>query len=77
MLPLDTDYRFCRVYDDQYAWIEAEFGAEVAGDANYGWGCGEFDVATKVYGHGVLCSWLEQPKGKGTRYVVMHMFRPF
>jgi hypothetical protein len=77
MLPLDTGYRYRRVYDDQYAWIEAEFGVDAANSADYDWGCGECDMTTKVYGHGMLISWIGQPKGKGTRYIISHDFQPF
>jgi hypothetical protein len=48
------------IYDEQADWIRAHFGQKAADNANYGWGVSGgddyLDVATKVYGHGVLRS---------------------
>ena len=48
------------IYDSQMAYIRAKFGDEAERNANYGWGVvcsgNHIDVATKVYGHGVLRS---------------------
>lgn len=48
-----------KIYRAQIRWIEKKFGKKSALEANYGWGVstcedGSPDVATKVYGHGVL-----------------------
>lgn len=58
-----------RVYDQQYKTILAECGQDAADNANYGWGVSggarTVDVATKVYGHGVLVSIAERGIGGG------------
>jgi hypothetical protein len=45
----------------QERWIEERFGEDAADGANYGWGSDECEVATKVYGHGVLVTKVDGP----------------
>lgn len=63
-----TDKQEDRVYDAQIKWMEKKFGKKV--QANLGWAVTDEEISTKVYGHGVLTSWIE--KGK-----VKHDFQPF
>lgn len=62
------------IYDEQFTYIEREFGKNAAGNANYGWGVAADDthvsIATKVYGHGILVS--ERHKGERR---IHHEFR--
>jgi hypothetical protein len=64
-----------RIYRAQYRWIKKNYGQRPANDANYGWGVsssddGSPDVATKVYGHGVLRTWIESGR-------IKHDFNPY
>lgn len=49
-----------RIYIEQEKYIKEHFGEHAADVANYGWGVdgqkNGINIATKVYGHGVLCS---------------------
>lgn len=51
-----------RAYDEQYNEILRQYGKDAADKANYGWGVSGdddgTDIATKVYGHGVLSSYI-------------------
>ena len=63
-------------WEPQYTYIKEHFGDEAADHANYGWGICEDDnalrVATKVYGHGVLCTVVSR-----SNEAITHTFRPF
>lgn len=65
-----TDEQERQIYDAQDRWINRRFGHEAAAMANYGWGATEWDIATKVYGHGVLRSWIAEGR-------VQHEFSKF
>ncbi len=58
----DTDKTETALYASQYEWIKTHYGEQAAENANYGWAVisnGEspfLEVATKVYGHGLLMS---------------------
>ncbi len=54
-----TDELEDKIYDAQEAYILEKFGKQAAVDANYGWGADYDSISTKVYGHGVLTSYIE------------------
>ena len=58
------------IFEAQQDFITKRFGDEAFRDANYGWAIDGNTVTTKVYGHGILTSWME-PFG------VVHQFEPF
>lgn len=72
---------FHRLFDEQEAWIRANFGVMAAAEANYGWGSAAVTwpvleaTATKVYGHGILDT-VVMDDGHGG-FVVTHRFEPF
>lgn len=49
-----------RIYIEQEKYIKEHFGEHAADVANYGWGVNGqkngINIATKVYGYGILCS---------------------
>ena len=49
-----------KIYKEQEEYIEKEYGKDAANKANYGWGVNDnedsIEVATKVYGIGILNS---------------------
>ena len=62
-----------RIYQAQDAFIEEHFGPDV--NYNPGWCVDEVEgaISTKVYGHGILTSWLDGEEDED----VMHQFEPF
>lgn len=56
-----------KAYDEQYEMIKSEYGKKAADNANYGWGVSgddDFsDIATKVYGVGVLSTYVDYKTG--------------
>lgn len=59
------------IYENQSEFIRQRWGQEAADKANYGWSVDEVtgEVATKVYGHGVVVTSFEKPELHGfTKY---------
>lgn len=48
-----------RIYQWQRRWIRRTFGLKAAQSANYGWFVDDDTVMTKIYGHGVLKTWID------------------
>ena len=70
IIPL-TSRTESKIYDGQIRLARKEFGNGI--NLNLGWGVGHVSVASKIYGHGIIESWVEMKRTKGKRkYRIVH-----